>query len=226
MKTPTYLIFAASLFALMSNELSAKQNIDVDVDKYRVRLQRSKSEFVPCSPHVIDRKSIERGWRYVLRYMHNDPAEGGLSFSLMLVRTQKTGQFVLALEQAKDLTIDQFDKADDEEKIRLATVTKVIDQAFAQSLYESWIDALLRARFPDDSFGSTGPEYYYLSAFSFDTGYMCAIASSYQSGKTTGMIRETGLLLKNYLEEPNPEKIKQIEAEIREKLRSEPTGHQ
>ena len=208
---------AMGLLVSSSNGLSAKA--DVDVNHYRVKIPNTKAEFVPCSPNEVDHKSVERGWRYVLRYIHNDSSKEGLSFLLMLVHPQKSGEFILALHEAKNPNVGRLDDATDEEKIKLADATRVIDQSLAQALYEAWVNALVRARLPDDIGSSTSSEYYYLSIFSVDTGYMSAVSGGFQKDKTTGKIREIGLLLKSYLEEADPSKSKRIEGKIREAIK-------
>jgi hypothetical protein len=205
-----------SILAAAQNALIAETEIDVGL--YRIKLPRAGTEFVPSAPTKLDARSIERGWRYALRYVHDEPKDG-LSFALFVTR-QKSGPFILALHQAKEVTLEVFDSADDQEKLRIASATKVIDQTFAQELYVGWVNALFRARFDSHGGIHTGGDYYYISAFSLDTGFMHGKSTSFKSTETTGKIRDIGVLLKEYVEQADADKSKRIENRIRRTLKS------
>ncbi len=199
MKTGAALFFL--IFACSSIVNCAHASGNTSVEHLLTGLPTTEEEFGLCSPR--DQTAVAREWHYVLQYSHYDQ-NAGVSFLVVLFRLKGPDRFVLGLYDGKRTNMQQWKEASEEDKIRYAAVTKPIDLVSAQGLYDAWIRALSNARFGTSAGTVTDANDYYISAFAFDAGFMCASSIGYREGKTTGKIREVGLLLKSYLEDANP----------------------
>lgn len=206
--------FLSPILSLIAYSISCAADPTVDVGTLSVIVPETRDEFVATNP--LDVASVERGWQYALRYVHHEP-ETELSFGLLMVKGSGTDQFRLALHNGDDrkFTFREFDEMEQEQKLQVASATKSVDVEFAQVLYGAWVRALLRACHGDAGTAVIEGQYYYLSSFSLETGYMCATASNCRKGTTPGRIAEIGKLLRRYVQERDESRSKELERKIR-----------
>lgn len=173
-----------------------------------------RDEFVVCQP--LDSVSVQQGWRYALRYVQNDTKDN-LSFGLVLMRTTGSPEFRLALYDGKAMkpSFREFDEMGVDQKLKVSVAATVIDVEFAQVLYATWVRVLLGARHGNGDYQSTGSRYFYVSTYSLETQHMCAMATDFSRGKSSGDVVEIGALLRRYLQSDDAVTRKRLEEEIR-----------
>jgi hypothetical protein len=165
----------------------------------------------------LDDESGEHGWRYAIRYVHHEP-EAELSFSVTLVRSSEDRLFYLALYENMSADTD-FTKMDDLEKLKTAGSKKSVDIPLAQEIYKKIIGFLLNTRYGHAYKSDGNPQYFYISAFSLETGYMCATTSDYKGSKKSKHVGDLGKLVRKYIINTDAKEEDKIKKKIYELLK-------
>jgi len=179
----------------------------INAQTLSVRLPQASAEFIVTQP--IDRAAIADGWIYLLRYVHHEP-ENAISFSLTLTKCDGGRQYRIMLHEGLTMPYSEFDKMPETRKLALASASQYVRSDLAQSIYETWVKALLRTRYGDDISNSTGEKYFYLSSYSHETGYMAGISPEQIPGTTTGKIGRLGLLMRDFARENDADRRDEI----------------
>lgn len=158
-----------------------------------VGITRDPKRFGPCSP--ADPRSISQGWQYLARYIHYEPG-AGLNFHCVLVSDQ--GKFRLAVYEGDRINASGLDDLPADAKINSAA--KVVDMTAeeAAAVYRAWTRVLLRSKYGSGASGIAARNYFYISAFGSDVGYMNADSVYSIPDSDTGDIVEVGRLLRKY----------------------------
>ena len=164
--------------------------------------------FKLCSPY--DFGSVDNGWRYVLRYVQSSWPKGP-NFNLFIVR--EPDGFVLALFDENPPSSVAFAAMSPEQKIVAASVRRRVDDALVNILYATWVKTLLQTRFSYSRSVADG-DYYYISSYVENAGYLCASSIARRQGSPTEYLVEVGLLLQKYARE----KTEKDSITIREKI--------